>query len=100
MFIAHVFFTVAPENAATALKTLTNEVKSVRAMKGCRAVVPFIDPLDASTLGVLHEWESAEDFAAYTASPAFAQSGQALRPMMTEAPISLRFDAQLLEAVN
>ncbi len=100
MRLAHVFFKVSVAARQEALNALVAEAPAVRAMKGCLAFVPFADPTDAETLGVLHEWERADDFAAYLASPEFTRSGTILRPMMTAAPDSRRFDAELAEAVN
>jgi quinol monooxygenase YgiN len=50
-------------------------------------------------LGIVHEWESAEAFARYAASPGFTAVGQVLRPIMVAPPVSKRFDARLLETV-
>lgn len=100
MLIAHLTFNVAPENRARALDRLVAEAPAVRAMPGCAAFLPFIDPTDDSALGVVHEWETEADFAAYTASEAFRTSGAVLRPMMTAAPVSKRFAAELLEMVR
>lgn len=100
MIIAHVTFSVAAEKRQEALDVLVSEIAGVRAMHGCLAFVPFVDPSDEISLGVLHEWETAADFAAYGSSSGFAEVGKALRPMMTGAPISRRFDATLLETVN
>lgn len=100
MLIAHVYFTVAAGDRQKALDTLLAEAAGVRAMKGCQAFVPFADPADPEALGILHEWEHEADFTAYIASPGFAEVGKALRPLMTGAPVSRRFDATLLETVN
>ena len=100
MLIAHVHFSVAAGERQKALDTLLAETPAVRAMKGCQAFIPFLDATDSESLGVLHEWDCAEDFAAYTSSPGFAEVGKVLRPMMTAAPVSRRFDATLLQTVN
>lgn len=100
MFIAHVIFSVSAPARETALAVLTAEAATVRAMPGCLSFLPFADPTDPQKVGVVHEWESAEQFGAYTASPAFAQSGATLRPMMTGKPVSRRFTAALVETVN
>jgi quinol monooxygenase YgiN len=100
MLIAHVYFTVAAGDRQKALDTLLAEAPTVRAMKGCRAFIPFPDPTNPEGMGVLHEWEDGEDFAAYVSSPGFAEMGKTLRPMMISAPVSRRFDARLLETVN
>jgi quinol monooxygenase YgiN len=99
MFIAHVHFAVAPDDRQAALDTLLAEAPSVRAMSGCRTFLPFLDGTDPCRLGVLHEWETQEDFAAYAASPGFAAANRVLRPMMTEAPVSRRFEADLVATV-
>ena len=99
MFIAHVGFKVAAENREQALSALMREVDTVRGMTGCRAFVPFLDPTDPQGVGILQEWASSEEFAAYTRSTGFAESGQALRPLMVAPPVSSRFDATLLEEV-
>jgi Uncharacterized conserved protein len=100
MRIAHVFFQVPPDARRRALEILLAEAEAVRAMPGCRAFVPFLDPTGAGTLGVLHEWESADDFSAYAASPTFVATAALLRPMMVAPPVSRRFDARLAETVN
>jgi len=100
MFIAHVMFHVAPAARQRAFDVLMNEISAVRAMEGCRLFVPFLHPDDSSCIGIIHEWDSAAAMTTYTASAGFAAVGQTLRPMMTSAPISKRFDAQLLETVN
>ena len=96
MRLAHVTFTVAPDAVPTALGTLLNETATVRRMKGCRAFTPFADPTISGGVGVLHEWDTAQDFAAYLTSPGFALVNATLRPMMTTAPVSRRFDADLV----
>ncbi|MFT6451687.1 MAG: quinol monooxygenase YgiN [Halocynthiibacter sp.] len=100
MFIAHVTFPVSRENRAFALEALLKEVDFVRALPGCIAFIPFLDPTDPQGLGVLHEWTSAEEMGAYLASDCFASIGEILRPIMAAPPISKRFDAQLIETVN
>jgi quinol monooxygenase YgiN len=100
MLIAHVYFSVAENDRQKALDTLIAEAPTVRAMAGCLAFMPFVDPTNSEGLGILHEWETDEAFGAYIASPGFAEAGRVLRPMMTGAPISRRFDAKLLQTVN
>lgn len=99
MFIAHVYFRVAPDKVEVALAALLAELSSVRGLPGCIAFLPFLDPTEPGALGIVHEWESAEAFARYAASPGFAAVGQLLRPIMVAPPVSKRFDARLLETV-
>ncbi|HVZ30124.1 MAG TPA: antibiotic biosynthesis monooxygenase [Asticcacaulis sp.] len=100
MLIAHVTFRVAPDSLRIALDALMSEVPVVRRMKGCQAFIPFADPTVEGGLGLIHEWDSGEDFAAYVTSPGFAEVNARLRPLMTEPPVSRRFDARLAESVN
>ena len=100
MLIAHVRFQVAESDRDRALVTLLAEAATVRALPGCLTFQPFADPLNPAAIGILHEWRDGECFAAYTASPAFASVGAVLRPMMTEPPVSRRFDARLMESIN
>ena len=100
MLIAHVKFTISPEDHALATDILLKETKTVRAMSGCTAYTPFIVPDSVSEIGVLHEWKTAEAFEAYLASDSFASIAQALHPLMTEPPVSKRFDAILLDVTG
>lgn len=100
MLIAHVQFTVSAKDRAAALKALLTDHEKIRAMPGCLAFIPFVDPTNDTGLGVLHEWQSPDDFAAYTSSDNFSTMSQALRPMMTSAPISHRFDATQVNPVD
>lgn len=100
MLIAHLRFTVAPKNRQNALEALIASAPEVRAMKGCIAFVPFVDQTDDTALGVLHEWEAEEDFAAYTSSERFKSFGVAIRPIMTSSPVSRRFSAELIDVIN
>lgn len=100
MRLAHLTFAVQPEAQHEALGVLLEEVPVVRKMEGCLAFIPFIDPTTTGGIGVLHEWTSEADFAAYLASPTFAAAGARLRPLMTGEPDSRRFDASLIAVVN
>lgn len=93
MRIAHLTFTVRPEEQQEALTVLLGEAKAVRAMEGCRAFIPFVDPTSTGGIGVVHEWASDEAFAAYLASEPFAASRERLFPLMISEPDSRRFDA-------
>ena len=68
MRLAHLTFTVRPEAQHEALGVLLEEVPAVRDMAGCVAFIPFIDPTVTGGIGVLHEWATEADFAAYLAS--------------------------------
>ncbi len=100
MFIAVVDFRTAPADRETALAVLKAEAPVVRAMSGNRTFRPHVDPTDPALLGVLHEWDREEDFAAYLASPGFIRSGQRLRELMSDLPSSRRYRAELAEEIR
>ena len=98
--IAIVDFHVAPTDQQSALDVLQGDAAAAAQALGCRAFRVFSNAGDAGHVGLMHEWDSAEDLSAYLASDGFAQVGQALRPLMTAPPESRRFNAQLVETDN
>lgn len=100
MFIVHLSFPVARENREKVLEEFLTRAATVKAMKGCVAFIPFVDPVNDTSVGVIHEWETEGDFATYTSSASFSDLGKSIRPLMTAAPASKRFNAELLGVVN
>ena len=54
---------------------------------------------DQGGVTVVHEWDDEASFGGYLESDSFARLGQMIRPLMTGAPVSRRFRAELLETV-
>jgi quinol monooxygenase YgiN len=100
MFIAIVDFTTTAADRAAALARLDGERDRVRAMPGNVAFRVYASRADDTGVTIVHEWEDEASFTGYTRSESFARSGEAIRPMMTGAPVSRRFHAELLETVN
>jgi quinol monooxygenase YgiN len=100
MLIAHVFFSVDETIRHQVVERLSRDVGAVRAMDGCLAFIPFMNPGNPQEVGILHEWQSAEDFARYTSSDTFARFQAELRPMMVAPPISRRFEVELVTIVR
>ena len=98
-FIAILDFSTAAADRPAAIAQLERERPAVTAMPGCLAYRVFPDRVDSTGITVLHEWTDQASFDGYLASEAFARSGAVLRPMMTGAPTSRRFQVELLEAV-
>lgn len=98
-FIAILDFSVSATDRAAATAQLGCEQPVVRSMPGCVDFRVFPAPDSDTGITVLHEWTDQAAFDDYVASDAFAQSGEALRPMMTAAPSSRRFQVKLLETV-
>jgi quinol monooxygenase YgiN len=99
MFLAIVDVHVDPADRPAAIAQLEGEQPDVRAMPGCidfRVLVPAGNGTDVT---VLHEWSDEDAFRAYLDSDAFQRSGAVLRPMMSAAPASRRFRAELVETV-
>lgn len=99
MFIAILDFSTAAIDRPAALAQLDGERDEVRAQPGNVAFRIYASREDDERITVLHEWEDQASFAAYLGSSSFARSGEVLRPIMTGAPVSRRFQAELLETV-
>jgi quinol monooxygenase YgiN len=99
MFIAIVDVTTAATHRPAALAHLESEQERVRAMPGNVAFRVYASPENETGITIVHEWNDAASFAGYQESDSFARSSDVLRPMMTGAPVSRRFHADLLETV-
>lgn len=99
MFIAIVDFETAATDRPAALVQLDGECDQVRNMPGNLAFRVYASREDQTRVTLLHEWDSEASFAGYLRSEAFARSGQVLRPMLSGAPRSRRFRADLIETV-
>lgn len=99
MYLAIVDFTTSAADRPAAIARLESEQATVRAMPGCVDLRVFASSERDTDVTILHEWEDATAFEAYTASAAFARSGAVLRPMMTAPPVSRRFRAELVETI-
>lgn len=99
MFIAILDFRTTATDRPTALAQLDGERDEVRAMPGNVAFRVYASREDDTLVTVVHEWDDQASFAGYLGSEAFARSGKVLRPIMAGAPLSRRFNAELLETV-
>lgn len=99
MLIAIVDFSTAAADRPAALAQLDGEGEQVRAMPGNVSFRVYASRQDGTAITVVHEWADEASFAGYVESESFARSGQVLRPMMTGAPVSRRFRAELLATV-
>ena len=99
MFIAILDFSTAAADRPAALAQLDRERDEIRAMLGNLAFRVYASREDETRIAVVHEWDDEASFAGYLGSESFARSGEVLRPMMTGAPVSRRFRADLLETV-
>ena len=99
MLIAVLDLRTTPADRPAALAQLDGEKDTIRAMPGNLDFRVYAAREDEEAVVVIHEWADEESFAGYLSSDAFARSGAVLRPLMTEAPVSRRFHAELLQAV-
>jgi len=99
MFIAILDLSTAAADRPAALAQLDAEADQVRAMPGNVAYRVYAERDDDTAVTVVHEWDDEESFAGYVRSESFAQSGVVIRPLMTGAPVSRRFRADLIETV-
>ena len=100
MLIAIVDFDTSATDRPTALAQLDRERDEVRAMPGNVSIRVYASRTDDTGVTLVHEWEDESAFQGYLASAAFARSGEVIRPLMTGAPVSRRFHADLLETVR
>lgn len=99
MLIAIVDFSTTATDRPAALAQLDGERDQVCAMAGNRAYQVYASREDDTRITIVHEWDDEASFAEYQTSESFARSGKVLRPMMTGAPVSRRFRADLVETV-
>jgi len=99
MLIAILDFDTAAADRPAALAQLDNEHDQVRAMPGNVGFRVYASREDDGRVTVVHEWDDETSFAGYLKSECFTRSGDVLRPLMTGAPVSRRFHAELLETV-
>jgi len=99
MFIAILDFRTAATDRPAALAQFDAEGDRVRAMPGNVAFRVYAAREDDTAIAVVHEWDDEAAFAGYLRSDSFARSSATIRPMMTGAPQSRRFRADLLETV-
>jgi quinol monooxygenase YgiN len=99
VLIAIVDFSTAASDRPAALAQLDSEHDQVRAMTGNLAFRVYASREDETRITVVHEWDDEASFAGYLESDSLARSGKVLRPIMTGAPVSRRFRAELLETV-
>jgi quinol monooxygenase YgiN len=99
VLIAIVDFSTAATDCQTALAQFDGERDRVRAMTGNLAFRVYASREDETRITVVHEWDDEASFEGYLRSDSFARFGEVLRPIMTGAPVSRRFRAELLETV-
>ena len=99
MFIAIVDFSTAVTDRPAALAQFDGERDRVRAMPGNLAFRVYASREDETRVTIVHEWDDQASFDGYQRSGSFARLGEVIRPIMTEAPVSRRFRAELLETV-
>lgn len=99
MLIAVLDFRTTAADRPAALVQLDRERDEIRAMPGNRDFRVYAARGGDEEVTVIHEWDDEASFASYLASTSFERSGAVLRPLMTQAPVSRRFHASLLETV-
>ncbi|MFI1094809.1 putative quinol monooxygenase [Streptomyces sp. NPDC020917] len=100
MIIAIVDFATAATDRAAALGHLDAERDRVSAMPGCLAFRVYASREDDGRITIVHEWQDKASWDGYGKSPSFARFSEAIRPLMVGAPVSRRFQAELLETVG
>jgi quinol monooxygenase YgiN len=99
MLIAILDLRTTAADRPAALVQLDREKDEIRAMPGNLDFRVYAARHDETAVVVIHEWADEGSFAGYLSSDAFARSGEVLRPLVTDPPVSRRFHADLLETV-
>jgi quinol monooxygenase YgiN len=99
MLIAILDLRTTATDRPAALAQFDAESGEVRAMPGNIAFRVYASREDETQITVVAEWEDEASFADYLGSDSFTRSGQVIRPLLTEAPLSRRFRGELLETV-
>ncbi|WP_419705955.1 putative quinol monooxygenase [Promicromonospora sp. NFX87] len=99
MFIAILDLRTAATDRPDVLAQLDEERDRVHAMPGNIAYRVYAGREDDTAVAVVHEWDDEASFAGYLRSDSFARSGTKIRPLLTGAPVSRRFSADLRETV-
>jgi len=99
VIIAIVDFSTGAADRLAALAQLDSERGQVCAMPGNRAFRAYCSREDDTGITIVHEWDDEASVAGYQMSESFARIGKVIRPMLTGAPVSRRFRAELLETI-
>jgi quinol monooxygenase YgiN len=99
VLIAIVDFSTAVTDRPAALAELDVERDRVRAMPGNLAFRVYASREDEARVTIVHEWDDQASFDGYQRSDTFSRFGKVIRPIVTGAPVSRRFRAELLETV-
>lgn len=100
MIMALVDFEVAPESRAGLLEALQPLLAEARSVEGNRSFRASTSSDSAAHIGLMHEWETLEQFRAYASSDLFVRMGKVLRPAMTTPPVSRRLQTESIEEVR
>lgn len=96
MIHVEVDFKVREAHQSRALALLDHEIPKLHALPGnilCRILV---DPKDESAITLQHQWADLASLDAHRCGPVMAKLGTALRPMMTGAPSTRVYEAELI----
>ena len=77
----------AASNLDAAMKLISGQAATVRAMPGCTHYALYRKPSDDG-VAIVQQWDGMEAFDAYRASETLANLGVGLRPLMTRPPVT------------
>ena len=100
MIMALIDFEVAPESRGDLLQALQPLLAEARKAPGNRSYRASADSENRGHIGLMHEWDSLEQFRAYASSDLMDRMGKLLRPAMTTPPVSRRLRTESIEEVR
>jgi quinol monooxygenase YgiN len=98
--MALIDFEVSPADRAEMLAALQPLLEEARGCPGNRSYRASTSCESAAHIGLMHEWDTLEQFRAYISSDLMRRMSQMLRPAMTTAPVSRRLRTELIEEIR
>lgn len=97
MLVIRVKIQVVPQNKATLIKTLQEDIAISRQFAGCVQFNLYQDMADDNNMLLYEEWESSNQFDVYKASDHFKKLSEKLFPLMAGDPDSAYYQAELVK---
>ena len=96
MIVIHVQVQIKPEKRVTFFDVAQQDVARAKTFPGCVRYEWMADIASASTFTLYEEWETQSDFDGYKQSDELKKLNEVFAPLMSAAPSSQYYAAELL----
>lgn len=96
MVIVHIIVQVKPGEQENFTSMMATFVADTLQVPSCTEFILYQRVQNENSFGLYEEWETADDFNAYTQTERFTQFRNALEPLISAAPVSNRYEVQAL----